>query len=54
MTDSKEVQLVVKLPKELREAFVQACSAEDSNASREVRAFVRDYVKRHGQTQMKI
>jgi len=54
MTESKEVQLVVKLPKDLREAFVKACQQQDTNASREIRAFAREYVKRHGQTEMKI
>lgn len=46
------VQLPVKLPKDLREAFVDACRRNDTNASREIRNFIRDYLKRYGQTDL--
>ena len=55
MTESKdEAQLVVKLPRELRETFVETCKNADTNASREIRAFIRDYVRQHGQAALKL
>lgn len=54
MNETKEVQLVTKCPKDLRETFVKVCKQQDTNASREIRAFMRDYIKKHGQSEMKI
>lgn len=45
----KQVQMVIKLPESLREAFVSTCKDMDSNASREVRDFMRKYVAKNGQ-----
>lgn len=42
-------QMTIKLPKDLREAFVKACTDNDTNASREIRRLMRDYLKQHGQ-----
>ncbi len=53
-TKDPDVQLVTKLPKSLREAFVKTCAQQDTNASREIRRFIREYIKKNGQTELDI
>ncbi len=43
----KDSQLVLRLPKEERNAFVELCDDLDTSASREIRAFIRDFLERH-------
>jgi hypothetical protein len=38
--------------KELKDAFVNSCVAMDSTASRELRAFMRQYLAKNGQTKL--
>lgn len=38
--------------KELKDAFVNSCVLMDSTASRELRAFMRQYLAKHGQTKL--
>jgi len=45
----KQVQIVIKLPLPLREAFVKTCKDMDSNAAREVRGFMREYIAKNSQ-----
>jgi hypothetical protein len=52
--DKNNVQIVVKCTKELRENFNACSKNQDSNASREIRAFMRDYIKRHGQKTLEL
>lgn len=40
------------IPPDLREAFADAAKRQDSNASRELRNFMRDYVKKYGQSEL--
>lgn len=49
MTKEKDVALQVRLPKEEKDLFVALCKQRDSTASREVRQFIRDYLKKHSQ-----
>ena len=41
----KDAQLVLRLDREDRDAFVALCKAQDTTASREVRRFIRHYLK---------
>lgn len=41
----KEVKLVVRIEAGLRDAFIEACQDIDTTASREVRRFIRDFLK---------
>ncbi len=41
----KDAQLVLRLDREERDAFVDMCKALDSSASREVRLFIRRFLK---------
>lgn len=44
----EDVKLVVRIEAELRDAFIEACQAMDTTASREVRRFIRDFLARSG------
>ena len=40
----KEAQMLVRVDTALRDAFVEACRARDTSASREIRRFMREYL----------
>lgn len=42
----KDAQLVLRLDREDRDAFIALCKEQDTSASREVRRFIRDFLKR--------
>lgn len=44
----KDSQLVLRLDQEERDAFVKLCKQMDTSAAREIRRFIRGYVKEHG------
>ncbi len=44
----KEVKLVVRIEAGLRDAFIETCQDMDTTASREVRRFIRDFLKLSG------
>jgi len=41
----KEAQLVIRLDKNTRDAFVDACQSIDTTASRELRAFINKFLR---------
>ena len=43
----KNAQLVLRLNKELRDRFVEACHDLDTSAAREVRRFIKKFLKRY-------
>ena len=43
----KDAQLVLRLNKELRDRFVDACQDLDTSAAREVRRFIKKFLKRY-------
>ena len=45
----KDAQLVLRLGREERDAFVELCQELDSSASREVRLFIRRFLKKHAE-----
>ncbi|MGR3369180.1 MAG: hypothetical protein ACU0CC_02025 [Sagittula sp.] len=44
----KDAQLVLRLDREDRDAFIALCKDMDTSASREVRRFIRDFLKSNG------
>lgn len=42
---TKSAQLVIRLEKAERDAFVDLCADLDTSAAREIRIFMRDFVK---------
>ncbi|MEM7179026.1 MAG: hypothetical protein AAGD47_08505 [Pseudomonadota bacterium] len=43
----KSSQLVIRLEKDEREAFVKLCEEMDTTAAREIRQFMRKFVSKH-------
>ena len=43
----KNSQLILRLNKDERDAFVALCKDKDTSAAREIRGFIRSYVKKH-------
>jgi antitoxin component of RelBE/YafQ-DinJ toxin-antitoxin module len=43
----EEVSVIVRVDESLRDAFQDTCRDMDTNASREIRAFMRTYIKKH-------
>ncbi len=44
---NKDSQLIVRINREERDAFIQLCEELDTSAAREVRRFIRDFLKEH-------
>ena len=47
MAKKKDSQLILRLGKEERDAFVELCKTLDTSAAREVRRFIREFLKEH-------
>ena len=43
----KNAQLVLRLNKDMRDRFVEACQDLDTSAAREVRRFIKKFLKRY-------
>ena len=43
----KDAQLVLRLNKDMRDQFIDACQDLDSSAAREVRRFIKRFLKRY-------
>ncbi len=43
----KDSQLVLRLDKEERDAFVEMCKDMDTSAAREIRGFIRSFMKQN-------
>lgn len=47
-SDKKDSQLILRMNKAERDAFVALCQEMDSSAAREIRRFIRKFVKKYG------
>lgn len=45
----KNSQLVLRLDKDERDAFVELCKELDTSAAREIRRFIRGFMKEHAE-----
>ena len=45
---AKDSQLVLRLSRGERDAFVDLCDELDTSAAREIRKFIRGFLKEHG------
>ena len=52
MKATKDKLFTAKVDENLLKAFKHACENQDTTASQAVRAFMRDYVKKHGQAKL--
>ncbi len=48
--NKKDSQLVLRLNQEERDEFVALCQEMDTSAAREIRHFIRRYIKEHRDT----
>lgn len=46
---NKDSQLVLRLDKEDRDAFIALCKDMDTSAAREIRGFIRHFLKEYGE-----
>ncbi|QDC09278.1 hypothetical protein FHY55_08505 [Oceanicola sp. D3] len=46
--DRKDSQLIIRIKKDERDAFVELCDELDTSAAREIRRFIRGFVKENG------
>ncbi|MCO6382530.1 MAG: hypothetical protein JXQ91_00810 [Vannielia sp.] len=46
--DRKDSQLIIRIKKDERDAFVDLCEELDTSAAREIRRFIRGFVKENG------
>ncbi|MBY6153224.1 hypothetical protein KUV47_08380 [Vannielia litorea] len=46
--DRKDSQLIIRIKKDERDAFVDLCEQLDTSAAREIRRFIRAFVKENG------
>ncbi len=46
-SNSKDSQLILRLKKSDRDAFVALCKEMDTSAAREIRRFIRKFVKKN-------
>lgn len=52
MTETKTKTFTAKVDEDLLKAFKHACQNQDITASQAVRAFMREYVRKHGQADL--
>lgn len=52
MTEPKTKIFTAKVDEDLLKAFKYACQNQDITASQAVRAFMREYVRKHGQADL--
>ena len=45
-TKSSDVMMSIRLPKELRDSFAKVCEERNQTASRVIKSFMEDYVKK--------
>ena len=45
--NKKEAQIVIRLERDIRDRFVAACQELDTSASREVRRFMKQFLRRY-------
>lgn len=48
-SSKKNSQLVLRLDKEERDAFVELCKEMDTSAAREIRRFIREFMKENAE-----
>lgn len=45
--NKKDAQLVLRLERELRDDFITACAEVDTTAAREIRRYIKRFLKRY-------
>lgn len=50
--NKKDAQLVLRLDSDLRDRFMEACQDLDTSAAREIRKFIKRFLKRYDRGEM--
>lgn len=50
--NKKDAQLVLRLDSEMRDRFMEACQDLDTSAAREIRKFIKRFLKRYDRGEM--
>lgn len=45
-TSKNDSTLIIRIPKKDRDAFIEICDAHDSSASRELRLYIKKFIKK--------
>jgi hypothetical protein len=45
--NKKDCQLVIRINRKNRDAFIELCEEMDSSAAREIRGFIQGFIKQH-------
>ena len=45
--NKKDSQLIIRIEKQERQQFVELCEELDTSAAREIRRFIREFIKEH-------
>jgi len=48
MQQKKDSQFIIRINSEQKDQFVSLCDDLDSSAAREVRLFIKQFIKKHG------
>ena len=48
--NKKDAQLLIRIQSEERDTFLQLCEDLDTSAARELRKFIRSFIKKHQST----
>ena len=43
----KDSQLIIRIKREDRDAFIELCEAQDTSAAREIRRFIKEFISSH-------
>lgn len=49
--NKKDSQLLIRISSTERERFLQVCENLDTTAAREIRQFIREFIKKHNSTE---
>lgn len=52
MPKEQSVVVTLSVPVSLRDSFKACCYAEDTTPSQQLRKYMRDYIKKHGQADL--
>ena len=47
---NKDAQLILRISKDERKAFMEVCEKLDTSAAREIRQFIRTFISEHKET----
>jgi len=53
MEEKKIINYTIRVEKDLKDRFLQVCKSNDSDSSKEIRKFMKEYLRKNAQTSIK-